>query len=328
MSFVRLDGPSGYHFTPHACGLASARVTTLIFVVYLVFAVAFSRSAELHSFFWVNAAVQGSIFLGAAHLPSFKYRRMSFVDLAWPMGLVGLALTAFFVGEGSQVRRAMALAIYLTVGLRMTVFALAGLRMGMFKREFPRYLYRLEKWRERGPLSELQLLWKMQLEIAIQSVGNMTLLAVPGALLALNANPKVSPFEWGCLGIWGLAFVMESVADYQKLAFAKTKGASRQVCQVGLWQYTRHPNYFFQWMQWMAISALAVPSWVSGSFASPQFELLGLALLLVGLLMYYILVFHTGAIPSESYSVQKRPAYRGYIESTSQFFPWFPAKRK
>jgi steroid 5-alpha reductase family enzyme len=100
------------------------------------------------------------------------------------------------------------------------------------------------------------------------------------------------------------------------------------VCNVGLWRYSRHPNYFAEWMVWNALVIAAIPSWLarSGQDGSLVWILLGLGLLFVSRIMYYTLVHYTGARPAEYYSVQKRPEYRAYQETTNMFFPG-PVKR-
>ena len=66
---------------------------------------------------------------------------------------------------------------------------------------------------------------------------------------------------------------MESIADLQKLAFLrdmKKKGESNRVCNVGLWRYRRHPNYFAEWMVWTALVVASIPSWLALSSVEPQ----------------------------------------------------------
>ena len=103
----------------------------------------------------------------------------------------------------------------------------------------------------------------------------------------------------------------------------KKDGKQRQVCNVGLWKYCRHPNYFAEWMVWNGLIIAAIPSWLSlkGAESEPVWFLLGLGLLMASKLMYSTLVYTTGAVPSEYYSVQKRPDYKEYQQQTNRFFP-------
>ena len=136
----------------------------------------------------------------------------------------------------------------------------------------------------------------------------------------------MSIFEIIGILIWLSAFIMESVADMQKLSFFKKMkklGQKNQVCNVGLWKYSRHPNYFAEWMVWNGLIIASIPSWIIlyEKESLIIWGLLGLGLLFISRLMYTTLVYYTGAIPSEYYSLQKRPGYKSYQESTNIFFP-------
>jgi steroid 5-alpha reductase family enzyme len=164
----------------------------------------------------------------------------------------------------------------------------------------------------------------------VQGLANASFLAgfymSPAYLIASNRSESLHALEVIGLLIWIGAFVMESVADMQKLAFLhemKRRNLKNQVCNVGLWRYSRHPNYFAEWMVWNALVIAAIPSWLarSGQDGWVVWILLGLGLLFVSRIMYYTLVYYTGARPAEYYSVQKRPEYRAYQETTNMFFP-------
>jgi steroid 5-alpha reductase family enzyme len=126
--------------------------------------------------------------------------------------------------------------------------------------------------------------------------------------------------------LWVLFFLLEHIADIQKQKFLKQcylENKKRQVCNIGLWKYTRHPNYFSEWMVWNALIVSSIPS-LNQYFISEDtligFGLLA-SLLYISRIMYTTLVYYTGAIPSEYYSVQKRPYYKKYQETTNMFFP-------
>ena len=105
-------------------------------------------------------------------------------------------------------------------------------------------------------------------------------------------------------------------------------GKGNQVCHVGLCRYSRHPNYFAEWMVWNALVITSIPSWLE-LLSSEDFIvwlLLGAGLLFASRIMYATLVYYTGAVPSEHFSVQKRPEYEEYQRQTNMFFPG-PIKR-
>ena len=128
--------------------------------------------------------------------------------------------------------------------------------------------------------------------------------------------------------IFMLSLVFETVADYQKLLFLKEmkrQNKQNMVCNIGLWKYTRHPNYFAEWMVWNGLIIASIPSYISlfDSEALLLWIMIGIALLYTSRIMYITLVYLTGAVPSEYYSAQKRPEYKSYQKSTNIFFPGF-----
>ena len=116
------------------------------------------------------------------------------------------------------------------------------------------------------------------------------------------------------------------MADTQKLLFISRTSDKLAVCDIGLWRYSRHPNYFAEWLVWTAIVIAAVPSWwaMQHSQSLLMSSVLGIGMVGASAIMFTTLVFLTGARPAESFSEKERPGYRDYQARTSMFFPWFP----
>ena len=110
---------------------------------------------------------------------------------------------------------------------------------------------------------------------------------------------------------------------YHQGIFKHALFEKNKVCNVGLWKYTRHPNYFAEWMVWNGLIIASIPSWILlyNTESMMLWVLLGLGLLFTSRMMYTTLVYHTGAIPSEYYSLKKRPEYKSYQQTTNIFFP-------
>ena len=283
----------------------------------------FSCSAVFSEPGWINGAAQLVLFALVVCWPIWSTGRMSYVDIGWPLGLVLIGLVTVLLADGHWVRKALVCAAYVFAGLRMGLGALLLWKNGRLKVEFPRYEYQKRRWEKAGKDNTALA---MQVEALVQGVANATFLALPAFIIAANPNPEISPFEIVGLVIWLGAFVMESIADRQKLAFLlrmKKEGKSRQVCNVGLWRYSRHPNYFAEWMVWNGLLFAAIPSWwaLADTMHMTLWLLLGFGSLYASVLMYKTLVYYTGAVPSEFYSLQKRPDYERYQAETNRFFP-------
>lgn len=271
----------------------------------------------------VNAVVQLILFALVAVLPFLRTGRMSYVDIAWPFGVAMIGLQIALLGDGDLVRNLCIAGVYLLIGLRMGIGALTMARTSgvIFKTEFPRYTYRRMTL---SGHSEIQLRLHMLAEIMAQGLANASVLAIPGFLLAVNSDAQVHPLEILGIGLWFTAYVLESTADVQKLKFiAKNRGG---VCNIGLWRFSRHPNYFAEWLVWTGIVIAAIPSWVALHTTEQTWVwiVLGIGGAGASLMLYITLVYLTGAIPAEYYSVRKRPEYKAYQENTNRFFPWFP----
>ncbi|PWY54329.1 hypothetical protein DGG96_17475 [Legionella qingyii] len=110
-----------------------------------------------------------------------------------------------------------------------------------------------------------------------------------------------------------LAGIMgETLADLQLQRF-KTRHKGK-VCNEGLWNYSRHPNYFFDWLSWLGFALFAIQSNI------------GYLSLLSPLMLYIIFTHITGPL-TERGSIQSRgQKYIAYQKQTSMFFPWFKKK--
>jgi steroid 5-alpha reductase family enzyme len=271
----------------------------------------------------VNGLGQLLLFALVVCLPIWRTGRMCYVDIGWPWGLVLLGSISYFYSDGYWLRSLIVSVVVVLVGLRMGLGALKMWRLGLLKKEFPRYQYQRRRW-ERDGKTNVGL--ALQVDATAQGLANASFLALPVFIIASNSSPEFSAFELLGLLIWLLAFAMESVADLQKGRFLremKRTGQKNQVCDVGLWRYCRHPNYFSEWMVWNGLVIAALPSWLAlqGVENNTLWLLLGAGLLFTSKVMHGTLVYATGAVPSEYYSLQKRPGYSEYQQRTNRFFP-------
>ncbi len=271
----------------------------------------------------VNGVAQLVLFAFVVCLPTWRTGRMSYVDIGWPWGLTVIGILTWIYGEGDSLRVAIVSIAYIFAGSRMGLGAIKLLISGHLDKELPRYEFQKKRWSKAGKTNTALA---MQIEAIVQGVANAAFLAFPAFIIASNPSEEISIFEFIGIVIWLASFIMESVADAQKLKFLramKKSGARNTVCNIGLWQYSRHPNYFAEWMVWNALVIASIPSWLQlyPNISVIIFVLLGVGLLMTSRIMYVTLVTYTGAVPAEYYSVQKRPAYKDYQQTTNMFFP-------
>jgi len=300
-------------------------IMTILFVSFSVLWIALINfdTDFIAQFALYNGLFQGILFLCVASIPLWRTGRMSFVDIAWPFGVALTGAQLLFHTEADTMRSTIAGVIYLAIGLRMGIGAVTmGRKTGViFQYDFPRYEYRRMMLEQSGTKN---IMPHMQMEVWVQGLANASVLSIPGLIIATNDGAGLSVVEILGFSLWGVAYVLESLADKQKLDFI-AKAPANSVCNVGLWRYSRHPNYFAEWLVWVGLSIAALPSLFG---LLEQLSLVESAFLICGLFgasltMYVCLNYLTGAKPAEYFSVRKRQAYATYQTKTSMFFPWF-----
>jgi steroid 5-alpha reductase family enzyme len=138
-------------------------------------------------------------------------------------------------------------------------------------------------------------------------------LSAPILLTVFNRTEGIEPIAWAGAALWVFAAGLESVADAQLGRFRCDPANKGKTMREGLWRYSRHPNYFFQWLTWVAYALVALSApygWIG--FVAPA-------------LILYLVLFVTGIPPAEEQALRSRgDDYRRYQRETSPFVPWFP----
>lgn len=316
---------------PYLLELVSHVMPWVALVTYLVLSDVFAPFVKQ------NILVQLLVFVPSAHLPAVFTGKMSFIDLAWPLGLLAMGLEAWLSGTAPAPRRGAVAVAYFLIGARMTAFILGFFHVVVKGSELTRYQYRRLVWEERPFFGGLVrgTAASMQLEICEQWVWNASWLCLPAMLHAFDTEALSAPEAAG-FALWAAAFALESLADKQKLAFvndcikrgeeARLRRTGGKVCNVGLWRYTRHPNYFFQWLGWVGLTLASVPAFLRlrGAVSLPAWLGFAAVLVYVPIGSYLMMIWYTGSIPMEVYTVQTRPEYKEYQRTTNMFFPWPP----
>jgi steroid 5-alpha reductase family enzyme len=144
---------------------------------------------------------------------------------------------------------------------------------------------------------------------------SVVVLALPFLLAAGRPETGFTAFDWLALALFVVGQTGETLADAQLAAFKKDPANKGQVCAVGLWSVSRHPNYFFVALTWMSFALFALPAaWGWLGLIAPASIL-------------YLLLFVTGIPLTEAQAVRsKGDAYRAYQRRVSAFVPWFPKK--
>ncbi len=147
----------------------------------------------------------------------------------------------------------------------------------------------------------------------IQAVCGL-ILALTVLVSALNPAPGLRAQDFLGLIIFFVGLGGESVADSQLRRFAADSDRRGGICMDGLWAWSRHPNYFFEWLVWLAYPCFAIN--LDGHYPWGWLSLLGPCF------SYYLLAHVSGVPPLEEHLLRSRgDAYRAYQKRTNAFFP-------
>ncbi|HYW45374.1 MAG TPA: DUF1295 domain-containing protein [Bryobacteraceae bacterium] len=257
-------------------------------------------AAILHSLAIGTTSVCGlMLILWLIHLP---LRNAAIVDAGWAGGLALLGAIYAATGGGYPERSLLIAAMAALWGLRLGIFLLFTRVIG--HPEEGRYVQLRREWGGNLPLKFL-LFFHFQALLCI-------LLSTPFLLTTLNRRPQLSALEYSGAALWLGAWIGELVADSQLQGFKSNPANRGTTCRVGLWRYSRHPNYFFEWLIWVAFAVFAM--------GSPY----GYLAVFAPVLMLYFLFRVTGIPATEAQALRtKGDDYRRYQQTTSAFVPWF-----
>jgi steroid 5-alpha reductase family enzyme len=226
------------------------------------------------------------------------------VDIAWSFG-TGLLAVLFAAGADGYA------------GRRVLVAVLAGLwgaRLGVY------LLRRVLGEAEDGRYRELRAKWGGKVQpllfafFQVQAVWAV-LFAIPMLVAAMRTDAPLDLLDAAGAAVWLVAVAGESIADRQLARFRRDPANRGAVCRSGLWRYSRHPNYFFEWVHWWAYVLIGIAGpygWIT--LAGPA-------------LMLLFLFKITGIPPTEKHALESRgEAYREYQRTTSVFVPWPPRR--
>ena len=223
-----------------------------------------------------------------------------FLDATWTFGIGLLATIDAIAGTGNAARRAAFTVVGLAWSLRLGVFILKRV-LRHHPTEDKRYRSLRERWPSPGAFLAF---FELQALIAV-------VFSAPFLFAAFAGNPRMRGAEWFGLALAVVGIIGEAAADGQAESFKRRPRAQTTVLDTGLWRYSRHPNYFFEWLVWLGLAIAAFPLPLGG-FA-----------IVCPVLIAYFLLRVTGIPLTEKHSLETHgEAYREYQRMTSAFIPW------
>lgn len=247
-----------------------------------------------------SAVLLGAL-MGGTWLVSLWLRDASIADIVWGLGFLAVAWMSLALAASASPRGWLLATLTTVWGLRLAGYLL---RRKWGKGEDPRYAALRQRTGAAFGRKSLWLVFGLQgLLIWIVSLPVQRAIPRGGALGVLDAA--------GVL-VWLAGFFFESVGDWQLARFKARPEHAGRVCDRGLWRYTRHPNYFGDFLVWWGLWLIA--------FAGGA----GLWTVISPLLMSWLLIRVSGVALLEASLSQRSEEYRRYMRRTSAFFPWPP----
>lgn len=223
------------------------------------------------------------------------------MDVFWGLGFVLVAVISFFSGTAAGLRPVLVLTLVIVWGGRLALHI--GYR-NWGKPEDARY----SKWRE---YNGRNWWWISYLKVFLLQGTIMWIVSLP---LILTLTESSGPFTFlGYIGLafWVVGMFFEVVGDWQLLHFKSNPENKGKVLNSGLWQYTRHPNYFGEMLLWWGFYLIALDSGYPLTIVSPA-------------IMTFLLVRVSGVRLLDELLLATKPEYAGYIKSVNAFIPGRP----
>ena len=233
----------------------------------------------------------------------FRIHNAALVDAGWAAGLALIGIIYTAGGAGWLERRVLIGGMTGLWGMRLAAYLLKTRVIG--HPEEGRYEEMRKNWETNAGFKFL-LYFEAQALLCV-------VLSAPFLLAAMNPREGFQWFEVVGVAIWAISILGESLADGQLAEFKRKPDSMGHTCREGLWRYSRHPNYFFEWFLWIGYALVGLGAeygWVG--FNSQAFIL-------------FFLLRVTGIPATEAQALRSRgDDYKDYQRTTSAFIPWFP----
>jgi steroid 5-alpha reductase family enzyme len=223
------------------------------------------------------------------------------VDAGWSAGIGVVATIYACYSPGDKIRSLVMALLVLAWSMRLTSYILKRV---LEPGEDGRYAELRSSW---GQKASTNFFIFFQLQGAL-----VVILSLPFIAVITNQRPFGSFLDLVAIILSVISILGETIADKQLAQFRANPENRGKVCEVGLWAYSRHPNYFFEWFHWLSYILLSIGSQLF--LFSP----------ISAIIMLVLILRVTGIPPTEARALISRgDAYRDYQRRVSAFVPWF-----
>ena len=243
------------------------------------------------------------VYMTSWFLLSLLKKRNDVADVAWGLGFVLLSWTSLYLNHVFSVRSILVCVMVTIWGLRL---AWHINRRNKGKMEDYRYLAWRKEW---GKWFYLRSYFQVYL------LQGFFLFCIVMPVLVLHQQRVIDVHLLDGIGllVWIIGFWFESTGDAQLAAFLKDPANKGKLMQSGLWQFTRHPNYFGEATQWWGIWIMAMSA--PGGWLG-----------IIGPITITFLLLKVSGVPMLEKKMAENPAFEAYKKRVSVFIPLPPRK--
>jgi steroid 5-alpha reductase family enzyme len=226
----------------------------------------------------------------------------SHVDVGWAIGIACLAVLYALLADGSTGHRVLAALLATVWGWRLGLYLLLDRVLG--KEEDGRYRALRAKWGSRANRNFF-LFFQFQALFVV-------FFSLPYLLIGLDPDAGLGVLEWTGTALWAIGNAGAITADRQLARWRSDPANRGRTARAGLWAWSRHPNYFFEWITWCGVALVAT--------AAPW----GWLAWIVPAALLFLLFRVTGIPATEAQALRSRADYAEYQRTTSVFVPLRP----
>jgi len=249
-------------------------------------------------------AILASVVMAVLWYVQVRIGDASHVDVAWAVLIACAAIVYALLADGEPGYRVLAAVLASVWGFRLGGYLFFNRVLG--KEEDGRYQALRAKWREHA---NRNFFWFFQFQAVF-----VVFFSVPFAFIALEPESGLGVVVWIGIVVWAVGNAGTIVADRQLAAWRARAANKGKTARSGLWSWSRHPNYFFEWINWCGIALVTTATpWGWIAWIVPA-----------GLL--FLLFRVTGIPATEAQALRSRADYAEYQRTTSVFVPLPPRR--
>ena len=249
----------------------------------------------------VRVALVVFVYMTALFVVALIRKRNDIADVGWGVGFILVGISSLWFNGNMTPRKALLLGLVVIWGLRL------GIHIGMRNRG-KKEDYRYKQWRD-----DWGDTWVIRSYLQVFLLQGLFMLLITFPIVLANTYDVRALGLLDLIGVvvWATGFFFEAVGDYQLTQFLSNPANKGKIMRYGLWQYTRHPNYFGEVTQWWGVFliVLSVPNGWMG---------------IIGPLTISLLILKVSGIPLLEKPFEGNPEWEDYKSRTSVFLPWFP----